>query len=231
MEQNLQSKENAVINSVCEKKGHMKYSCIIWDWNGTLLDDVSWCVDVINRMLARRKLNIFGEIADYHRVFSFPVIDYYKKIGFDFEKEPFEDLAVEYVEDYYSGKFKLHENAEKILAEIHKRNIKQVILSASEINYLKTQLSCFDIEKYFDEILGISDIYAGSKFEIGLEFMKRNKIESALLVGDTEHDFETAKRLGADCILISNGHQSKERLATLGVPVLDSISDVLGVSL
>ncbi|MCL2637667.1 MAG: HAD family hydrolase [Oscillospiraceae bacterium] len=205
----------------------MQYSHIIWDWNGTLLDDVHWCVDVINRMLAKRKLKTFAEVRDYHEVFSFPVIDYYRKIGFDFEKEPFEDLAVEYVEDYYSGSFKLHENAEETLAAIHAKGVKQVILSASEINYLKAQLSCFDIEKYFAEILGITDIYAGSKSEIGLEFMKRNEVEKALLIGDTEHDFETAMKLGTDCVLISSGHQSRERLEALGVPVLENIAEIL----
>jgi phosphoglycolate phosphatase len=207
----------------------MRYSHIIWDWNGTLLDDVDRCVDVINRMLAKRNLKTFAEKSDYHAVFSFPVIDYYKKIGFDFEKEPFSELAVEYVEDYYSGteKFKLHENAEEVLRGIHERGVKQVILSASEINYLKAQLSGFDIEQYFNEILGISDIYAGSKTEIGLEFMRRNKVKNALLIGDTEHDFETAKALGADCVLIPGGHQSRGRLEALGVPVLENLSEVL----
>lgn len=209
----------------------MKYSHIIWDWNGTLLDDVNWCVDVINRMLLKRKLKTFAQTSDYHEVFSFPVIDYYKKIGFDFDLEPFETLAVEYVEDYYSGseKFKLRENAEEVLAAIHAKGARQVILSASEINYLKAQLSQFDIEKYFDEVLGISDIYASSKSEIGLEFMKRNRVKSALLIGDTEHDFETAKLLNADCVLISGGHQSRERLLKLGVLVLHDISEVSAI--
>ncbi|MCL2697461.1 MAG: HAD hydrolase-like protein [Oscillospiraceae bacterium] len=205
----------------------LRYSYVIWDWNGTLLDDVDWCVNVINRMLLRRKLKTFDGICDYHEVFSFPVIDYYRKIGFDFEKEPFEDLAVEYVEDYYSGSFKLHENAEDILRIIHEKGIKQAILSASEINYLNAQLSGFDITKYFDEILGISNILAGSKTEAGREFIKRNNVKNALFVGDTEHDFETAKMLGADCVLIARGHQSRERLMRLGAPVLDNITGVL----
>jgi phosphoglycolate phosphatase len=182
-------------------------------------------------MLLKRKLKTFAQTSDYHEVFSFPVIDYYKKIGFDFDLEPFETLAVEYVEDYYSGseKFKLRENAEEVLAAIHAKGARQVILSASEINYLKAQLSQFDIEKYFDEVLGISDIYASSKSEIGLEFMKRNRVKSALLIGDTEHDFETAKLLNADCVLISGGHQSRERLLKLGVLVLHDISEVSAI--
>lgn len=194
-----------------------------------MLDDIDWCVSIINRMLSGRGLKTFKKTREYHDVFSFPVIDYYKKIGFDFEKEPFEKLAVEYIEFYYSKSCKLHKGAEEVLRIINEKGIKQVILSASEINNLKSQLAGFDIGKYFDEILGISDIYAGSKTETGLEFIKKNKINSALLIGDTEHDFETAKALGADCVLIANGHQSREKLLTLGVRVLDSIADVLEV--
>jgi len=180
-------------------------------------------------MLSKRFLKIFENTNEYHQVFSFPVIDYYRKIGFDFDKEPFEDLAVEYIDSYYSGSFALHENAEKVLQRLHEKGIKQVILSASEINNLKKQLSAFDIEKYLVQILGISDIYARSKTEIGLEFIKKANVEKALLIGDTEHDFETACALGADCVLISNGHQSREKLLTLGVPVLENISDVLEI--
>ena len=31
----------------------MKYECAIWDWNGTLLDDIKLSVDVFNSMLGR----------------------------------------------------------------------------------------------------------------------------------------------------------------------------------
>jgi phosphoglycolate phosphatase len=178
-------------------------------------------------MLSKRKLKIFAEKGDYHKVFSFPVIDYYREIGFDFDAEPFEELAVEYISLYHSSPCKLHENAENVLSAIHAKGITQVILSASEINNLNAQISEFDIRKYFDEILGISDIYAGSKTEIGLDFIKQNKVKNALLIGDTVHDFDTAKALGVDCALIANGHHSREKLLTLGVPVLEKIENVL----
>ncbi|MCL2019799.1 MAG: HAD hydrolase-like protein [Oscillospiraceae bacterium] len=204
-----------------------KYSHIIWDWNGTLLDDVDRCVGVINRMLSSRGLKVFANIAEYHEVFSFPVIDYYEKIGFDFEKEPFEELAVEYISLYHSQSCKLHKNARTVLREIQRKGIPQIILSASEINNLKSQLADTDITDCFDEILGISDIYAGSKTDIGLDFMKRSKVKKAILIGDTEHDYQTARTLGTDCVLIANGHQSRGRLSKLGVPVLTDIIEVL----
>jgi phosphoglycolate phosphatase len=179
-------------------------------------------------MLSKRGLTTLDGILAYHNVFCFPVIDYYKKIGFDFKKEPFEILAVEYIDSYYSGESRcaLYDGAEEILREIHAKGAGQIILSASEINNLRGQLSRFDIVKYFDEILGISDIYAGSKTEIGLDFIRRSNVKNALLVGDTEHDFQTARALGADCVLIASGHQSREKLLSCGVRVLDDVSEV-----
>ena len=76
----------------------MKY--IVWDWNGTLLDDVPASVAVMDRLLHRRGLPGLGGIERYREIFTFPVREYYQAAGLDFEKEPFEALAVEYIEEY-----------------------------------------------------------------------------------------------------------------------------------
>jgi len=47
-----------------------------------------------------------------------------------------------------------------------------------------------------------------------------------LLIGDTIHDFEVASELGCYCILVSNGHQSHERLKSTGVLVIDNLSQL-----
>jgi len=207
----------------------IKYNNIIWDWNGTLFDDVNWCVEVLNTMLSRRSIKTVAGIQEYHKVFCFPVIDYYRKVGFDFNKEPFEDLAVEFVELYHSkdkDKCSLHSGADEVLSLIKSMGIPQVILSASKINFLEMQINYFDIRKNFNEILGLSDFYAVSKIDIGLDYIKRTKITNAVLIGDTKHDYEVAEAIGVDCILIPNGHQSRETLMSCGVPVLSCITDV-----
>ena len=50
-----------------------------------------------------------------------------------------------------------------------------------------------------------------------------------VMIGDTVHDFEVAQAMGTDCILISNGHNSRERLEKTGVLVLDSLEEVIGI--
>ncbi|MDR3625646.1 MAG: HAD hydrolase-like protein [Ignavibacteriaceae bacterium] len=51
-----------------------------------------------------------------------------------------------------------------------------------------------------------------------------NSKEEVLLIGDTVHDFEVAQEIGADCLLIADGHQSHKKLSACGVPVLDNIN-------
>ena len=207
-----------------------KYSHLIWDWNGTLFNDIKWCIEVMNNMLIKRKMTPILDIEAYHRAFCFPITAYYKNIGFDFSKEPFEALAVEFIEAYHenkSGNSKLHIGVESVLAHIAKRGITQVILSASQIDHLLSQLREFDITYYFDAILGLSNVYAKSKVDIGLDYMAKNDVVHALMLGDTVHDYEVARSLGIDCLLFSTGHQSKETLQLCGVPVLDAVSEVL----
>jgi phosphoglycolate phosphatase len=88
-------------------------------------------------------------------------------------------------------------------------------------------MSEFNIEGYFDEILGLPNIHAKSKIDIGSEYMTRKSIKDALLIGDTVHDFEVATSLGVDCIIIPNGHQSREKLSLHDAHILDDISHVI----
>jgi phosphoglycolate phosphatase len=75
------------------------YKHIIWDWNGTLFDDAWLCIEIINAMLVRRGLTRLTP-EEYEQIFDFPVRDYYSRIGFDFQVEPFEKLSDEFIDRY-----------------------------------------------------------------------------------------------------------------------------------
>ena len=206
------------------------YKNVIWDWNGTLFDDVDWCIEILNSMLLKRGLKTVAGVPEYHKVFCFPVIDYYRNVGFDFDKEPFEVLAAEFIEKYHSNdrnKCCLFPNVSEVLTGIKSMGVPQVILSASKMDYLEMQIDYFALKDNFVELLGLSNFYAVSKIDVGLEYIKRQKITDAVLIGDTKHDYEVAEALGIDCILIPNGHQSRETLLSCGVPVLNNITDIL----
>ena len=68
---------------------------IIWDWNGTLLDDAEMCLEAINIMLKKRNLPELS-MERYRDVFTFPVIEYYREVGFDFTLEAWDPVATEF---------------------------------------------------------------------------------------------------------------------------------------
>ena len=59
----------------------MRYKHIIWDWNGTPLDDRWLCIEAIINTLTKRNMNTITD-NEYVELFCFPVKDYYKKLGF-----------------------------------------------------------------------------------------------------------------------------------------------------
>ncbi|MEM9226864.1 MAG: HAD family hydrolase, partial [Verrucomicrobiota bacterium] len=85
----------------------MAYKHIIWDWNGTLIDDTWLCVEVINQIMALRKMPPVN-IDSYRAEFGFPVIEYYHKLGFDLEHDPFEEISVEFISEYNRRRMECH---------------------------------------------------------------------------------------------------------------------------
>ncbi len=201
----------------------MKYSLVIWDFNGTILDDVQTGIDSVNRLLARRNIPVIADVERYYSVFGFPIKDYYSKLGFDFERESYDTVAHEWVKEYLElvKKAPARERIVETVKKIKAAGVPQVILSATEADMLKAQVKMLGISEYFDEILGMDTIYAYGKQDMALAWMKKNGIKGAVLIGDTEHDAEVAEAIGADCILVTGGHQSREKLESTGVPVKD----------
>ncbi|MEG0841600.1 MAG: HAD hydrolase-like protein [Erysipelotrichaceae bacterium] len=208
----------------------MNKKYIIWDWNGTLLNDVDLCLTIINQLLNQYHLKPFQSLQHYREVFSFPVSDYYEAMGFDFNKTPFSKLAKEYMDMYQpaSHACQLHDGVQELMQELHQKGFHQVILSASQIDNLKSQLNNYDITKYLDHILGIQDIHAASKQQLASDYLSETKIplSEVVFIGDSIHDYEVASANHCDCILIANGHQSFEKLSTCDALILPSIKEI-----
>lgn len=209
----------------------MKYTHIIWDFNGTILDDVQTGIDCVNVLLKKRGLATIPDKDYYKDIFGFPIIDYYSRLGFDFEKESYHTLAVEWVDLYLKEckKAPLNPGVTEALEMIKKAGLPQYILSATEQNMLKGQLSDLGIQDYFEGTSGLDNIHAGSKTSLGEEMIKRIKPKKALLIGDTTHDYETAQKMGIDCVLYSGGHMKKSTLSECGCRIIDSFDELVEI--
>lgn len=206
----------------------MKYTHIIWDFNGTILDDVAVCIESVNTLLERRNLPVITSVENYRQVFGFPIIKYYEKIGFDFSVEDFGNIATEWVEEYMSRVRNacLNKGIVEMLEFVHSCNAKNVLVSATEINMLKKQLDMLGITDFFDEVYGLDNIHAQNKISLAESWKNDNPSAVVLLVGDTDHDYETAKAVNADCVLYSGGHQMYRSLLHFDVPVIDELIDL-----
>ena len=203
---------------------------VIWDWNGTLLDDAELCVEVMNDVLARRKLPSLTA-QSYADRFRFPVRDYYSDLGFDFERESFEIIGTEFIEGYAAreSECSLRGDAVSTLEGLAARGMSQSVLSASQQARLEAQARRLDVHVHFEALVGLDDHYAAGKIEVGRAWMARSEVDPrrTVLVGDTDHDVEVARALGVKCLLVPSGHQSSERLARCGVEVLPDLRSLL----
>jgi phosphoglycolate phosphatase len=208
-----------------------KYKHIIWDWNGTIFNDAGLCLELVNGLLSKRNLPVLT-LEEYRNVFTFPIKDYYSAAGFDFTKESFEKVGMEWMNEYERRKYEcgLHDGTKEVLEKISSLGIGQSILSAYSQNMLEELVEHYGLTKYFVHLYGLDNIYAASKVKLGKDLMKKlgNGKGETLLIGDTEHDYDVAFEIGADCVLIANGHQSIEKLSLYG-NVLKDLKDLLNV--
>ena len=208
----------------------MKYKHIIWDWNGTLVDDTWLFVDIMNGVLKNRKLNAIT-LDDYRNVFDFPVQDYYRKLGFDFDDEPFESAGLDFIKIYDDRKFepKLFDDTISTLNTLKKSGCTQSVLSAQNIVTLKQSVSHYQLDGMFEYISGLEDHYAIGKVEQGKHLIQKLdfQLDEVVMVGDTEHDYEVAREMGVKCFLMDRGHNSTARLRSKQNEVFNSFHTIL----
>ena len=204
-----------------------RYRHIIWDWNGTLLDDFDYCIGVMNGLLARRSLPLLDR-ARYHAVFDFPVRDYYARLGFDFTRDSFEQLSVEFITAYDANRLTcpLHAGAADLLGAVQDAGVTQSILSAYRHETLIQIVDHFGHLPRFIRLTGLDNIFAHSKAELGRAWIEELALprEDVLLIGDTLHDLEVAQAIGINCVLVAAGHHPTHRLCARHGHVVENLA-------
>ena len=198
---------------------------LIWDWNGTIIDDADLCFAIENELLRERGMPEITK-AWYLQHFSFPIRAYYEMMGYTFETESFETVSEIFMERYRArfSDCPLRYGVIEVLKAIGERGVKQTLLSLTQQHDLAEQANRFGVAPYFSEILGQDDILGHSKVQRAKDYIAQNGIDpnDALFVGDTDHDVEVADAVGCRCALLEGGHQDKSVLLRCGVPVYAS---------
>ncbi|MDP0500419.1 MAG: HAD hydrolase-like protein [Verrucomicrobiota bacterium JB022] len=196
---------------------------VIWDWNGTLLDDRWLCVMTLNGLLRQEGRAPIGEV-DYLEHFGFPVVHFYDWLGFDVNGPSFEDVSQRFISGYHARaeELALQPHTEEVLEAWRSLGIAQSVLSASRQDHLEKQIRHADLGRYFGALCGTDTIHAHGKIERGRQRIAELDVppERVLMVGDTTHDLEVAEAMGVRCLLVAHGHHSQARLEATGAPVV-----------
>jgi len=199
---------------------------VVWDWNGTLLDDVDACVQTLNSLLDDRGIPRLDRQA-YRSRFGFPVRRFYEELGFDFAVDDYDALSYVFISRYKQrlGSVGLHAVVSSLMGSLP-RTMPQLVVSAMEHNMLGDMLADYGLRHHLRSSHGTGDLGASSKVQIGFEAVQSLGLppDEVLLVGDTLHDHEMAEAIGSQCVLFSGGHQTRERLQDSGRPVIDDLA-------
>lgn len=202
---------------------------LLWDFNGTLLDDVQACLDALNALLRPRGIAPLTR-EDYRRTFRFPVAEFYRGLGM-VPADPFdwEALAESFHMRYlFSKTLAPQPGAAEAVAAFRAAGIRQGVLSALEQGLLEIQLRQFGFADAMDFVCGSRNYDGASKEAAARALALRGPV---VLVGDTLHDAEVARSQGWDCVLCAAGHQTEGRLRTSGFPVIPTLRDLPGIIL
>ena len=195
---------------------------IIWDWNGTLLDDVNAAVGALNRMLAKHRLPPVTR-AFYRAHFGFPVRPFYQQVGIDLDRVDWDEICTDFHAFIAAEPQGLYPSTHGALEAARAGGFSQCILSALREDLLRRDTARFGVAPFFDHIFGVDNLDGATKLSRGHDLVATLPQQTKLyFIGDTLHDAEVGAALGAEVILVDCGHQTAERLRATGHPVLPS---------
>lgn len=196
---------------------------IIWDWNGTLLDDVDAGVNALNKMLVARSLPTITR--DFYRAnFGFPVRPFYHQLGMDPDRE-WDQICVEFHDNLHAEPQHIRPDTLAALEYVRGKGVRQSILSALRQDLLLRDTANEGVQGFFDEIYGVDNLDGATKLSRGHDLMAKlfgapttshQPPTTIYFIGDTLHDAEVALELKATPILVDGGHQNAERLRDAG---------------
>ncbi|MPY21591.1 HAD family hydrolase [Shewanella psychropiezotolerans] len=205
---------------------------IVWDWNGTLLDDVHVSLEATNRAL--RKVNVPSlSVKEYKENYCVPVHDFYQKILSRTPTEYEWKVIGQEFNTYYKPVI-LTASLSNGAKEIIQRRESQSVCSLMEHHLLEEMLSTFKIDHFFNLVQGrmVALSREGKKNHLeqhiqSLSSKHHLSKDQIVLVGDANDDAEAARSLGIASILYSGGTHSYDRLKNVGVPVANTLQKAI----
>jgi phosphoglycolate phosphatase-like HAD superfamily hydrolase len=207
---------------------------VVWDWNGTILDDNDAVVTAVNAVC-----EAFGrepiDLAFWRSIFRRPLLDCYQDLlGRTLSADDWAMIDRSYHRAYREllSTTRLSPGIPDELRRWRRNGGSQSLLSMWFHDELVELVAQYGLTDLFARIDGLRvDVGGHGKADnlvAHLEAMGTNRAE-ALIIGDVLDDAVAAEAAGIRCVLVTTGVTNRATLETSGVPVVDSIAEALAV--
>lgn len=212
---------------------------VVWDWNGTLLDDFPATVGAQNDLAAAGWGWEPMDAAEYQERFRRPLQPYYEALaGRAFSAEEWAQLQAEWLDHYHRRRdaHGLAPDAHAVLTALGEAGLTQSVCSMYTHEHLVDALGRYEIDRYLIAALGNDGTQHHKDRQLvrhleAVHAVVGSTAVDAVIIGDTLDDAHAADHAGIGCVLVTTGEMPRHRLAATGHPVADSLTDALAVVL
>ena len=200
---------------------------IIFDWSGTLVDDLPAVLKASNYVLTQSGKTAMS-LAQFRAEFSLPFKKFYDRHTPDV---PMAQLELWFHQEFVQSQDSVIElpHARQFLEFCREKNIRTFLLSTVHGDYFATQCKVTGFDVFLDK--PYTDVW--DKREKIHEILRENNLnpDETLFIGDMEHDIETARHGGVHSCAVLTGYNTLEQLRAakpdLIVEHLDELKRVL----
>jgi phosphoglycolate phosphatase-like HAD superfamily hydrolase len=205
---------------------------LVWDWNGTLLDDLALVVAATNASLALAGgPPITAE--EHRRDFRRPIEAYYAGVlGRPLGADEFVGLDRTFHDAYDAG-FASIALADGALDALQSWVGTQSLLSMWFHDQLVPAVDRHGLARHFRRVDGLrAEVGGGHKAPHLAAHLAAMGVDGVdcVMIGDSLDDALAAASVGARCVLYSGGFTDAVRLAEVGVPVVDSLIEAVAIA-
>jgi phosphoglycolate phosphatase-like HAD superfamily hydrolase len=202
---------------------------LVWDWNGTLLDDLKLVVDATNVCLA----TVGGPMItaeEHRRDFRRPILDYYAHVL----ERPIDEVEFQLLDDAFHDAYRLglaHVRlAPDALEAMGRWEGTQSLLSMFFHDELLVEVERHGLGARLVRVDGLPGTVGGHRKATYLAaHLEALAVDPAtvVLIGDSVDDGDAALAVGAGCVLYAGGFTDTSLLKATGLPVASSLTEAV----
>ncbi|MGK4581679.1 HAD family hydrolase [Kitasatospora sp. HPMI-4] len=209
---------------------------VVWDWNGTLRNDLADHVAALNATLPALGRTEPVTVETYQALHRMPIRDFYTDVlGRALDDEEWHAADTAFLTELARRPVRLQDGARQLMMRLRARGVRQSLLSLAPHQRLLAEVSQVGISGLLERVDGRPGPSVPSKAPAMAAHLRALGpwVDPArtLVIGDSVDDAVAAKAVGAVPVLHTGGLHGAARLAAAGVPLVDTLQDAVAAGI